>query len=210
MLFKRRKQDGFWTRLRVYLWPRRNHARSSRYVWKRVLRIRATPRAIGLGFAIGVFASFTPFMGFHFVLSFALAWLLRASFIAAGLGTAVGNPITFPFIWAATLELGRMILGRSVEISSGAEGFLHTLKAYGFKAVWDPYILPMIVGGVPMGIVAGALFYFPLRKATAAFQQRRLSKKIVKAQAKTQELAKSVDEKSKQNAVHSANAEASS
>lgn len=206
MLFKRRKQDSFWTRMRVYFWPRRNHARSSRYVWKRVLRIRATPHAIGLGFAFGVFASFTPFMGFHFILSFALAWLLRGSFIAAGLGTAVGNPITFPFIWAATLELGRCVLGRSVEAAAGAEGFLHTLKASGFKAVWDPYILPMIVGGVPLGLIAAALFYFPLRKATAAFQQRRLSKKIDKAQAKTQELAKASAPKS----VHSANVEASS
>ncbi|KPB02366.1 DUF2062 domain-containing protein [Ahrensia marina] len=210
MLFKRRNKDGFWTRLRVYFWPRRNHARSSRYVWKRVMRIRATPRAIALGFAIGVFASFTPFMGFHFVLSFALAWLLRASFIAAGLGTAVGNPLTFPFIWAATLGLGRTILGRSVEASAGAEGFLHTLKEFGFKAVWDPYILPMAVGGIPLGVVAAALFYFPLRKAVGAFQQRRLSKKISKAQAKTQELANTSDIKPKEPAVRSSKVEASS
>ncbi len=168
------------TRLRVWLWPRRNHARSSRYVWKRVLRIRAKPHAIALGFAAGTFASFTPFMGFHFVLSFAIAWASRASFIAAGLGTAVGNPLTFPFIWGATLSLGRFILGRSPESVGNAEGFLATLKLFGFKAVWDPYILPMIVGGVPLGLIAGTIVYFPIRTAARAFQARRQAKRDAK------------------------------
>ncbi len=182
MLFKRRNKDEFWTRLRVWLWPRRNHARSSRYVWKRVLRIRAKPHAIALGFAAGTFASFTPFMGFHFILSFAIAWAARASFIAAGLGTAVGNPLTFPLIWGSTLSLGRLILGRSPESVGKAEGFLATLKLSGFQAVWDPYILPMIVGGVPLGLIAGTLFYFPIRTAARAFQARRLAKREAKEQ----------------------------
>lgn len=177
MLFKRRDEDGFWTRLRVWLWPRRNHARSSRYVWKRVLRIRAKPHAIALGFAAGTFASFTPFMGFHFILSFAIAWASRSSFIAAGLGTAVGNPLTFPFIWGGALKLGRFILGRTPDAVGNADGFLATLKLFGFKAVWDPYILPMIVGGVPLGLIAGTLFYFPIRTAARAFQARRLAKR---------------------------------
>ncbi len=180
MLFKRRNNDELWTRLRVWLWPRRNHARSSRYVWKRVLRIRAKPHAIAFGFAAGTFASFTPFMGFHFILSFAIAWASRASFIAAGLGTAVGNPVTFPIIWGATLSVGRLILGRSPESVVNADGFLTTLKLFGFKAVWDPYILPMIIGGIPLGFIAGALFYFPIRTAARAFQARRQAKRDAK------------------------------
>lgn len=182
MLFKRRDKDGFWTRLRVLLWPRRNHARSSRYVWKRVLRIRATPHAIALGFAAGTFASFTPFMGFHFLLSFAIAWATRASFIAAGLGTAIGNPITFPFIWASALSIGRLMLGRTRDAVGSADGFLATLKLYGFKAVWDPYILPMLIGGIPLGLLAGAIFYFPIRSAARAFQARRMAKREAKDQ----------------------------
>lgn len=176
MLFKRRDKDSFWTRLRVYIWPRRNWARSTRYVWKRVMRIRATPHGIALGFAAGTFASFTPFMGFHFILSFTIAWLTRGSFIAAGLGTAVGNPLTFPIIWAATLGLGRTILGRPLEAVGQAGGFMATFKAEGFEAVWDPYILPMLVGGVPLGLIAGAIFYFPIRAAANAFQNGRIAR----------------------------------
>ena len=177
MLFRRRTQDSIWTRLRVALWPRRNHARSTRYVWKRVLRIRATPHAIGLGFAAGTFASFTPFMGFHFILAFAIAWISRASFIAAGLGTAIGNPLTFPFIWAATLGLGRKILGVDRAAAGEADSFLATLKESGFAAVWDPYILPMLLGGLPLGLIAGAVFYVPVYKAAEAFQTRRAARR---------------------------------
>ncbi|MDZ7824338.1 MAG: DUF2062 domain-containing protein [Ahrensia sp.] len=183
MLFSRRNNDSFWTRMRVYFWPRRNHSRSTRYMWKRVLRIRASPHAIGLGFSAGAFASFTPFMGFHFLLSFALAWITRSSFIAAGLGTAVGNPLTFPLIWASTLSFGRTILGRTADQTAHADGFLTTLTNTGFVAVWDPYILPMIVGGVPIGIVAAVICYFPVKKAAETFQNRR-SMKIAERQSK--------------------------
>lgn len=176
MLFKRRNKDSFWTRARIMFWPRRNHARSTRYVWKRVLRVRAKPHAIAFGFAAGAFASFTPFMGFHFILSFAIAWASRSSFISAGLGTAVGNPLTFPFIWAAALNLGRTIMGRSEANVGNPEGFMFALKNFGFGAVWDPYILPMIIGGVPLGLIAGTLFYFPIRSAARAFQARRSAK----------------------------------
>lgn len=147
------------------------------------MRIRATPHAIALGFATGTFASFTPFMGFHFILSFAIAWITRASFIAAGLGTAIGNPITFPFIWAATLGLGRTILGRSEEVGIQAEGFLTMLKLSGFHAVWDPFILPMLVGGIPLGLIAAAIFYFPIRKTVEAFQARRAAKQEANTEA---------------------------
>jgi hypothetical protein len=35
----------------------------------------------------------------HFVLSALLAYIARANIIASAIGTVVGNPWTFPFIW---------------------------------------------------------------------------------------------------------------
>lgn len=171
MLFKRRSNENVWTKARLAVWPRRNHARSSRYVMKRVLRIRGTPHAIAVGVAAGVFASFTPLMGFHILLSLLIAFLLRGSFISAALGTAVGNPLTFPAIWAATLGVGRTLLGS--DMVHGASGFLEALKASGFIAVWEPFILPMLVGAMPLGIVSALIFYWITRSTVAAFQKRR-------------------------------------
>ena len=58
----------------------------------------------------GVFASFTPLFGFHFLLAFTIAYFVAGNFLAAALGTFFGNPLTFPFIWAGTHKLGTFIL----------------------------------------------------------------------------------------------------
>lgn len=174
MIFKRRDREHWRTRLRVYFLPRRNYLRSFRYYWKRTLRIKATPHAIAAGVAAGAFASFTPFMGFHFILSFVLAWLLAGNMIAAALGTAVGNPLTFPAIWAATHGLGAAILGVAEPRAHGAAIHLGRMLRDGeITALWDPILKPMLVGGIPLGLVVGGLLYVIIRFAVAAFQNRR-------------------------------------
>lgn len=179
MLFQRRNPEDRLTRLRVSVLPRRNYARSMRYYGKRIIRLRATPHAIAAGVAAGTFASFTPLMGFHFILSFALAFLVRGSMIAAALGTAVGNPLTFPAIWAGTLTFGRWMLG----IDGGAEGaeFGQAWAEQGFAALWEPWIKPMLVGGVPLGLLAGGLAYLVTRPAVSAFQTRRAAMRAERA-----------------------------
>lgn len=180
MLFKRRQQEDRWTRLRVSMLPRRNYGRSVRYYAKRVLRIRATPHAIAAGVAAGTFASFTPLMGFHFILSFLLAFLMRGSMIAAAFGTAVGNPLTFPMIWASTLAIGRWVLGVEGNGADGAQ-FGTVFAEQGFVALWDPWIKPMLVGGLPLGLIAGTLIYVPTRFGVAAFQTRRAVRRAERA-----------------------------
>ena len=39
------------------------------------------------------------------------AFVVRGNYLAAAIGTAVGNPWTFPFIWAGTYRLGSFMLG---------------------------------------------------------------------------------------------------
>ena len=174
MIFKRRNREHWHGRLRVWLFPRRNYARSFRYYWKRTLRIKATPHAIAAGVAAGAFASFTPFMGLHFILAFLIAWFLAGNMIAAALGTAVGNPLTFPAIWAATHGTGSAILGIGAAGSSQPPVRLGSVWESGqLTAIWEPILKPMLVGGVPLGIVVATTLYVLTRIAVAAFQQRR-------------------------------------
>lgn len=201
MLFKRRKPEDRLTRLRVSMLPRRNYGRSVRYYTKRIIRIRGTPHAIAAGVAAGVFASFTPLMGFHFVLSFGLAFAMRGSMIAAAIGTVVGNPLTFPAIWAGTLALGRFLLG----IEGGGDGaqFGAVFAEQGFAALWDPWIKPMLVGGVPLGLIAATVFYAVTRTAVSAFQTRRAVKKAEKALARQQMVQAQADSMERDQAGHS-------
>jgi uncharacterized protein (DUF2062 family) len=175
MLFRARRQQGRWERLKLWLWPRVSWRRSLKYYVKRILRLSGTPYAIALGTAIGVAVSFTPLLGFHLLIAFALTWLLRANLVAAGLGTFAGNPVTFPVMWASGYELGHMIV-RGEEREAPAHIADEVLR----RSLGD--ILPLIevtlAGSVVLGAVAGAVVYVVVYKVVSAYQEgrrRRLS-----------------------------------
>lgn len=173
MLFRRRKPADFWDRVRTWLWPRRSVWRSAQYFAKRVLRITATPHAIAAGVAGGVMASFTPFLGFHFLIAAAVAMVLRGNVVASAFGTVVGNPITFPFIFGGTLALGRFVLyGRHPETIEPLN-LGYTLTHLDFQHIWQPFLLPMTVGGLILGTLAGLVVYGLTRWATAMFRAER-------------------------------------
>jgi len=173
MLFRRREPAHFWDRVRTLLWPRRSFSRSFQYFAKRILRLSGSPHAIAAGVAAGVFSSFTPFVGFHFLLACALAYLIAGNMIAATLGTAIGNPITFPLIWGATLGIGRFMLTGVRPPDDTPVGLGHMLYHLDFAVLWGPVLKPMIVGSIPLGLAFGAVAYLLTRSATAAFRNRR-------------------------------------
>ena len=182
MLFSRRDKAPILDRMLSWFWPRRGWKRAWEYVWRRVSRLSGSPHAVALGFSVGVFASFTPFMGFHFMIGFLLAYLLRGSLIASAFGTFIGNPLTFPFIWILTYRSGLFLLGMDVpekiiiELPATAWWLLLNDPNAFWQQFWNqlwPLIRPMTVGGVPLGTVFALAFYFPLRAAVSAYQNKR-------------------------------------
>ncbi len=181
-MFARREKPGILQRIRLFLFPPGGLRRAWTYIWHRTKRIAATPYAIAAGFAAGAFVSFTPFIGFHFILAGILAWVLRGSILASALGTAVGNPLTFPFIWWATYNLGGLILGYdlkseiTIDLPQGFWMMLFTQPAEFFHMFWEalgPILLPMLVGSLPIGGAFGIVIYFLVYKAVARYQERR-------------------------------------
>lgn len=177
-------------------WPTSSFTRSARYFFKRVLRINASPYAIAMGVAIGAFVSFTPLLGLHFFMAFALAYLLRANYFSAIVGTVVGNPITFPFIWAFTFRVGRVILGDPVH--HNAEPRLDGPSAYTVEAIsgffertW-PVVKPMLVGSIPLGLTAAVACYFLTYGTVVGYQRARAAKTLATAK-KREALLKSAD-----------------
>ncbi len=170
MLFKRRTEPGTWGRLRLWLWPRVSWRRSALYYLKRILRLSGTPYAIAMGAGIGAFASCTPFLGLHLIFTLAVAWLVRGNMIAGAIGTALGNPLTFPFIWATTYEIGSIILRRTTqELPPGLE---YELTHRSFEQLL-PLIKPMAVGAIPLGLAAGVLTYLIVYKTVSTYQEAR-------------------------------------
>lgn len=166
-MFRRRNPIPLWRRLRGWVWPDIGWRRLGIYLVKRVTRLPGTPHSIAAGLACGTAISFTPFIGLHTLLSVLLSFLVRGNYLAAIIGTLVGNPWTFPVIWLVTYQAGHYMLG-STPSRVAPEPEL-TSRWYEIRAL----IWPMTVGGVPLGALAGVAVYFPLVRLIAAYQEAR-------------------------------------
>lgn len=143
-----------------------------------VISLRRKPfssHSIALGFAFGTFVSFTPFMGFHGLFAVILAKLFRVSIATAVIGTIVGNPWTFPLIWAWTNRLGHFILHAKAIPNEPIDltGFSFTGLFENFSHYWDSFILPMIIGGIPTGLIFALISYFILKYQIDKYRQVR-------------------------------------
>ena len=68
------------------------------------------PEKVAASFAIGVAIAFTPLLGFHWILAFFVAILLKLNKLDVFLGTLVVNPFTIGPVSAAALPIGRLIV----------------------------------------------------------------------------------------------------
>jgi uncharacterized protein (DUF2062 family) len=176
MLFRRGNPLPWHRRFLGLVWPSAGFRRTARYAAHRLARLPGTPHRVAAGFASGAAISFTPLVGFHVLGGALTALLLRGNLLASAIGTAVGNPWTFPFIWAWTYAFGRWILGHTRGRETLPEGLSIT---HIFDNFWDVF-LPMLVGGVPTAVLVWFLVYFPTRRLVAGYQaarRRRLEKR---------------------------------
>ncbi|MHC8493753.1 DUF2062 domain-containing protein [Thalassospira sp. SM2505] len=206
-MFRRRVKPSSLQKIRNVVWPRGGWRRSSQYFAHRVARLPGTPYSIASGFAIGAAVSFTPFIGFHFVISALISLITRSNVVASLLGTIVGNPWTFPFIWLWLYTCGNWILGAN-ETSNAVHFDMAVLWDFVVLGVsyiggglifgrWDPadhetlghlwisivdIIWPMLVGCVPTSIIVWALFYFPVRRAVIIYRHNRILRRMKKTE----------------------------
>lgn len=165
--------------VREWFWPSMGWVSLARWMEIKMKRTPGSAHKIALGFACGAFVSFTPFMGFHILLGAGLAWIIKASIWVSALGTIVGNPWTFPFIWAWAYKLGNFIL--QVENPTKFSEVMNTITAIdSFEVLWqnlalywDSIIFPMLVGGVPTGILVGLAFYWAIRFNIESWRRAR-------------------------------------
>ncbi len=177
MLFKRRESESMAEKLRVHLWPRRSFVRSYRYVGHRLRRLKASPHAIALGFAIGAFSAVPPFFGVHIALAVAVAWFLGGSMVAAILGTFMGNPLTYPLFWYSTYEMGTLMLGGE---SNGPHDLSASFLGGSLEQIW-PILKPMSLGAMPIGLTIAALCYVVVKMMVEAYQDRRRRERELRA-----------------------------
>lgn len=190
-MFKRRAPRSYVQIVSQAVWPRGGWLRAGAYVVHRVRRLPDPAHRISRGIAAGVFVSFTPFYGFHFLLAALVAWLIRGNILAAMLATFVGNPLTFPFIAAVSMEVGNWILGQpSIPIPKvfGAFSRASVELWSNFAAIFTPQVphwdnlwvffhgifLPYLIGGLLPGLAAGLATHWLSKPVIASYQRGRL------------------------------------
>ena len=169
---------GLWRKVKEFFWPAMGPKRYALYLARRTQRLRASGHAVAAGIASGAAVSIFPFVGFHFILGFVLAFFTRGSMLAAAIGTAFGNPFTFPIIFSATYNLGRLLLPGD---QAAAEALLEDtdmsemvgdMAAEGFGGIW-PVFQAMIVGAIPLSILTYLTFYTVTRILVGRARARR-------------------------------------
>lgn len=205
-MFKRRKPRSYSQIAGEMIYPRGGWRRAGTYVLYRLRRLPDRPHRIARGVAAGVFVSFTPLFGFHFLSAAAVAWLIGGNVLAALLATFVGNPVTLPFIALASVGLGRRLLGLPGEPSAhlifreftsatselyhniGAvfgPGTAHwdSLREFGQQIFW-----PYWVGGLILGLIVSVGTHYLTVPIFNAYQRRR-EKKMADRIARAAEIA---------------------
>ena len=192
MVFRRRDRRPVWQIVRDLVYPRGGWFRAFGYVKLRLRRLPDTPEKIARGIWAGVFVTFTPFFGLHFLIAWILARIMRGNVLAALISTFFGNPLTYVPIAATSLWFGHLILGTRPERSqvlamgeqiSGAWADLW----HNFLAIFGPaqmewgqlalfyreFFRPFMVGSIVPGIIAGTVCYVLSVPVIRVYQNQR-------------------------------------
>ena len=194
MVFKRRERRPIWKIVLEFFWPRGGWRRAALYVKHRLRRLPDPPHRIARGIFAGVFTTFTPFYGLHFLISAFIAWVMRGNIIAALLATFFGNPLTYVPIGVISLNTGYWLLGMGERADAEMHGSLgrmfvdagddlrrNLIAAFTdadmdwsrLGVFYDEVFFPYLVGGIVPGIVAGLVCYYVSVPLIRAYQNRR-------------------------------------
>ena len=196
-MFRRRKPLSALKKLRAMIWPERGFRRLFSYIFQRIIRLPGTPASIASGFASGIAASFTPFLGLHFILAGALAMLFRGNVLASAIGTFFGNPWTFILIWLADYEVGLGVIhafgfGADLQVLSIDElvaimGNVIRFLSFTGNISWanlsrdiEQVFMPLLIGGTVLGAIAWVTTFLMTLWAVKGWRLHR-AKRLLKA-----------------------------
>ena len=206
-MFRRRKPLSALKQLRAMIWPERGFRRLFSYIFQRIIRLPGTPTSIASGFASGIAASFTPFLGLHFILAGALAMLFRGNVLASTIGTFFGNPWTFILIWLADYEVGLGVIhafgfGADLQVLSIDElvaimGNVIRFLSFTGNISWanlsrdiEQVFMPLLIGGMVLGAIAWVASFLMTLWAVKGWRLHR-AKRLLKAAQRAADAKKS-------------------
>ncbi|MEP6565161.1 MAG: DUF2062 domain-containing protein, partial [Mesorhizobium sp.] len=93
-----------------------------------------------------------------------------------------GNPLTFPLLWGASWETGKLMLHDRLPANGPPAHLGAMMEHLSFAQLWEPVLKPMIIGAIPLGAIFGLLFYGITRWGMTAFREQRRKRLAAKAE----------------------------
>ncbi|MCG7624113.1 DUF2062 domain-containing protein [Epibacterium sp. Ofav1-8] len=202
MVFRRRDRRPPLRAVAEFLWPRGGWGRAFLYVKHRIRRLPDSPERIARGIWAGLFTTFTPFYGVHFIVAAVLSRLMNGNLLAALSATFFGNPLTYVPIGVISLQTGHWVLGSQPVaevdatltdkfLAAGSDLWYNVYAiATGMPTDWsgleifyDEVFYPYMIGGVIPGIVVGTIGYILSVPVIRTYQHRRRRKIKAKFEA---------------------------
>ena len=194
MVFKRRDRRSIISILMRFFWPNGGWTRAFHYVNYRLRRLPDSSQKISRGIWAGLFATFTPFYGLHFLTAAIIARLLKGNILAALLATFFGNPLTYVPIGVISLQTGHYFLGTDyIPPGEGGKSILEKFLDAGadlqqnilafvrgvapdwsrLEIFYQEVFFPYMIGGIIPGLMMASLGYYLSEPIIQAYQNRR-------------------------------------
>ena len=194
MVFKRRDRRSIISILLRFFWPKGGWRRAFHYVQYRLRRLPDSSQKISRGIWAGLFTTFTPFYGLHFLTAAIIARALKGNILAALLATFFGNPLTYVPIGVVSLQTGHFFLGTDyVPLREGGKSILEKFLDAGadlqqnvlafvkgvdtdwsrLEIFYQEVFFPYMIGGIIPGLIIASMGYYLSEPIIRAYQNRR-------------------------------------
>ncbi|UWQ50020.1 DUF2062 domain-containing protein [Leisingera caerulea] len=202
MVFRRRDRRSPLRALADFVWPRGGWGRAFLYVKHRVRRLPDSPERIARGIWAGVFTTFTPFYGLHFLVAAIIARMMNGNILASLSATFFGNPLTYVPIGVASLQTGHWLLGTEFDeevdkslvgkfLAAGGDLKDNLFALFmdkpadwqGLHLFYNEVFYPYMIGGIIPGIICATVCYMLSLPVIRVYQQRRRAKIKAKFEA---------------------------
>jgi uncharacterized protein (DUF2062 family) len=141
---------------------------------RQLLHLGDSPERTALAFSVGVFLSFSPFIGLHTIIGLAIAFLFRLNRLAVLIGTYVNTPWTFAPVASFGTAVGFYALGTESRLSAVAWDSMLSMSFWRqmFSDV-DHLLLPFFVGNLILSVLASLISYLIVRRILVRHHRRK-------------------------------------
>lgn len=133
----------------------------------KLLSIKASPRKISSGFALGVFLGTTPFIGTKVFIALGLTSFFKLNRLASVIGVYHINILTAPLFYTLSFGVGKWISGAKSNLvipdRLNADWLFMTL--FGNWEIFKTLLIGGFILGIPMSLLAYFLSYVYLIKS---------------------------------------------